>query len=122
MNQNYIAPEALDDATIATCYHCKASFSDVERKIKFYQGLCPNCGYNPTAFAVPSNQESNKTPVRASWTNSYVRSSNYDYNFGRTVTPTTETQEIAEQPQSGFPSDDANTLQQMASVADPFFN
>jgi len=52
MNQNYIAPEALDDDHTAFCRKCTAKFTDVERKIRFYQGECPSCGQNPCTLAV----------------------------------------------------------------------
>lgn len=57
MNQNYIAPEALDDKVVVACRHCLKSVSDLEGKIKFFQGECPHCGCHPTAFGTPVTAE-----------------------------------------------------------------
>lgn len=52
MNQNYIAPEALDDSHIARCPKCETKFGAAEQKIMFYQGQCPGCGENPSVRVV----------------------------------------------------------------------
>ena len=50
MNENYIAPEALDETIFPSCRHCSKTFSSIEEKIRFYQGDCPYCGLNPSVF------------------------------------------------------------------------
>jgi hypothetical protein len=56
MNQNYIAPEALDENNNPTCPHCKKYFENIELKIKYYQGECPYCGQNPSALSITNSK------------------------------------------------------------------
>ena len=57
MNQNYIAPEALDENARGTCLACKRFSMTFEEKLLFYQGQCPHCGSNPSAMPVAKKSE-----------------------------------------------------------------
>lgn len=79
MNQNYIAPEALDDRNQPTCPHCKNQFVHIEDKIKFYQGICPHCDMNPSALAVAnSKKEQDRIGIR-------LGTSSYRNHFWTTI-------------------------------------
>jgi hypothetical protein len=63
MNENYIAPEALDDNIMPSCRHCSKTFSAVEEKIRFYQGDCPHCGLNPSVLQPNPKYDGNAQPA-----------------------------------------------------------
>ena len=66
MNENYIAPEALDETIFPSCRHCSKTFSSIKEKIRFYQGDCPYCGLNPSVFQPnPKGNETSGSSIAA---------------------------------------------------------
>lgn len=132
MNQNYIAPEALDDSHIAFCRKCAGKFSTVEQKMTFYQGTCPSCGQNPSTLTVgpkeapaPGSRLGEFAINTSAGTGRYIPRTTHQYHYvgsGRTsvdgeaeVSYSGAWNQSEIQVQNEFPAEQAISLDQIAS-------
>lgn len=99
MNQNYIAPEALDESVRGTCMGCKRLSISFDEKVSFYQGSCPHCGANPSAMPV---QKPAAEPHQYVWNSghTYIGSGSGTTLFRRFTTSTVNFQEVGNEEQN----------------------